>query len=65
MDTVKTILAFMTGAAAGAVVALLLAPESGEKTRERIRAKAAGAASSVKEKILEGLDAAETILEEE
>ena len=65
MDTVKTILAFMAGTAAGAVVALLLAPESGEKTRERIRAKAAGAATSVKEKILEGLDAAEAILEEE
>ena len=55
----------MAGTAAGAVVALLLAPESGEKTRERIRAKAAGAATSVKEKILEGLDAAEAILEEE
>ena len=65
MDTGKTILAFMAGAAAGAVAALLLAPESGEKTRGRIRAKAAGAANMAKEKILEGLDALETAIEEE
>ena len=55
----------MAGAAAGAVAALLLAPESGEKTRGRIRAKAAGAANMAKEKILEGLDALETAIEEE
>ena len=32
MDTGKTIFAFMAGAAAGAVAALLLAPESGART---------------------------------
>jgi len=65
MDTSKSILAFLAGAAAGAVAALLLAPESGVKTRERIRAKAAGVAGSAREKILEGLDAIESVLDEE
>ena len=65
MDTGKTFLAFMAGAAAGAVAALLLAPESGENTRGRLRAKAAGAADMAKAKILEGLDSIEAALEEE
>ena len=64
MDTGKMILTFMAGAAAGAVAALLLAPESGAKTREMIRTKAAGAAETAKDRILEGLDAIETVLEE-
>lgn len=64
MDTVKNLLMFLTGAAAGAVAALLLAPESGEKARGRIRAKAAAAAGMAKEKILEGLDDLEEALEE-
>ena len=55
---------FLAGAAVGAVTALLLAPESGEKTRDRIRAKAADAAGMAKEKILEGLDSLEEALEE-
>lgn len=65
MDTGKTLLTFLAGAAVGAVTALLLAPESGEKTRDRIRAKAADAAGMAKEKIVEGLDALEEALEEE
>lgn len=65
MDTGKSILVFMTGAAAGAVAALLLAPESGAKTRERIRAKAADVTGTAKERILEGLDAIQEVLEEE
>ena len=64
MDTGKTLLTFLAGAAAGAVTALLLAPESGEKIRDRIRAKAADAAGMAKEKILEGLDSLEEALEE-
>ena len=55
----------MAGAAAGAVAALLLAPESGTKTRERIRAKAADVTGTAKERILEGLDAIQEVLEEE
>ena len=65
MDIAKTIFAFIAGAAAGAAVALLLAPDSGEKTREKIRSKATDAVGTAKEKILEGLDAVETVLEEE
>ena len=65
MDTGKTIFAFMAGAAAGAVAALLLAPESGARTRERIRAKAADITGKAKERILEGLDAIQEVLEEE
>lgn len=64
MDTGKTLLTFLAGAAVGAVTALLLAPESGERTRDRIRAKAADAAGMAKEKILEGLDSLEEALEE-
>lgn len=64
MNTGKTILAFIAGAAAGAAAALLMAPESGEKTRDKLCAKAAGAADMAKEKILEGLDAIEAALEE-
>lgn len=64
MDTGKCILTFLAGAAVGAVSALLLAPESGEKTRGRIREKTAEAADLAKEKILEGLDALESALEE-
>lgn len=59
------ILAFMAGTVAGAAAALLMAPESGAKTRERIRAKAADVADAAKERILEGLDAIQEGLEEE
>ncbi|MBR2064218.1 MAG: YtxH domain-containing protein [Bacteroidales bacterium] len=65
MDTGKTILTFLAGAAVGAVAALLLAPESGDKTRERLRMKAADAADVAKKKILEGLDSLEEALVEE
>ena len=64
MDTGKTLLAFLAGAAAGAVAALLVAPDSGERTREKIRSKAVGAADVAREKILEGLDDIETALED-
>lgn len=65
MDTGKSILAFLAGAAAGAAAALLMAPDSGARTRERIRTKAADVTGSAKEKILEGLDAIQEVLEEE
>ncbi len=65
MDTGKTLLTFLAGAAVGAMTALLLAPDSGDKTRGRIRAKAAGVADMAKGKILEGLDAIEAALQEE
>ena len=65
MDTGKTLLTFLAGAAVGAMTALLLAPDSGDKTRGRLRAKAAGLADMTKGKILEGLDAIEAALQEE
>ena len=65
MDTGKTLLTFLAGAAVGAMTALLLAPDSGDKTRGRLRTKATGAADMAKAKILEGLDAIEAALQEE
>ena len=65
MDTGKTILTFLAGAAAGAVAALLLAPESGAKTRERIRMRAADMAGKAKEKIIEAFDVMESASEYE
>ncbi len=64
MNTGKSLLAFIAGAMAGAAVALLFAPESGEKTRKRIKEKAVGVADAAKEKILDGLDDIEAVLEE-
>ena len=64
MNTGKSLLAFIAGAMAGAAVAFLFAPESGEKTRKRIKEKAVGVADAAKEKILDGLDDIEAVLEE-
>ena len=64
MDRGSTLLAFIAGAVAGAAAALLMAPDSGEKTRERIRNNAEGVADYAKSKILERLDALEKALEE-
>ena len=64
MNTGNSLLAFIAGAMAGAAVALLIAPESGEKTRKRIKDKAVGVADAAREKILDGLEDIETVLEE-
>ena len=64
MNTGNSLLAFIAGAMAGAAVDLLIAPESGEKTRKRIKDKAVGVADAAKEKILDGLEDIETVLEE-
>lgn len=55
---------FLAGAAAGAVAAVLLAPDSGENTRARIRQGAEDVKGKAKDKILEGLDVIEKALEE-
>lgn len=64
MNTGNTLLAFIAGAVAGAAAALLLAPESGEKTRKKIRRKASDVSDKVRYKILDGLEIVEDALEE-
>ncbi|MBQ8837778.1 MAG: YtxH domain-containing protein [Bacteroidales bacterium] len=64
MNTGNSILTFIAGAAVGAVVALLTAPDSGARTREKLRNGAADAAGMAKDKIIEGLDMLEAALEE-
>ena len=58
-------LCFIAGAMAGAVTALLLAPDSGENTRAKIRKGAADLKGSAKEKVVEGLGIIEEALEEQ
>lgn len=50
MNTGKVILGIVAGAAAGAVVALLLAPEKGSKTRTQISQKGENILNSLKSK---------------
>lgn len=57
-------LSFIAGAVAGALTALLLAPDSGEKTRARIKQGASDAVGKAKGKIAEGLGILEDALEE-
>ena len=64
MDRCNTLLAFIAGAVAGAAAALLMAPDSGEKTREKIRNKAEGMTDYAKSRIIERLDALEKTLGE-
>jgi gas vesicle protein len=49
MDTFKFWAAFSVGVAAGAAVALICAPQSGEKTRKQIRRKLEDAGEYVKD----------------
>ena len=58
-------LCFIAGAMAGAVATLLLAPDSGENTRAKIRKGAAYLKGKAKENIAEGLGIIEEALEEE
>ena len=64
MNTGNSLLCFIAGAVAGAVTAVLLAPDSGEKTRARIRQGASDAVGMAKSKISEGLGMLEDALEE-
>ena len=65
MDTGKSMLCFIAGAMAGAVATLLLAPDSGENTRAKIKKGASEIKGKAKEKIAEGLGIIEDALEEE
>ena len=64
MNAGNSFLCFMAGAMAGAVAALLLAPDSGENTRTKIRQSAADIAGKAKGKVVEGLEIIENALEE-
>ena len=55
-DTTKTLLTLAAGAVAGAVTALLLAPQSGSETRRTIGQAAAKAKSSIGETLQAGMD---------
>jgi len=65
MSTGNSLLCFIAGAMAGAVAAVLLAPDSGENTRAKIREGAESISNKAKNRIKKGLDAVETVLEEE
>jgi gas vesicle protein len=56
MNTGKAILAVLVGAAAGAALGILLAPEKGSDTRKKIIKKGEDLASSLNEKIDEKFD---------
>lgn len=64
MDVGKSLLVFLAGAMTGAVATLFLAPDSGENTRAKIRKDAAELKGKAKEKIAEGLEIIEEVLEE-
>ena len=65
MNAGNSFLCFMAGAMAGAVAALLLAPDSGENTRTKIRQSASDMAGKAKGKLVKGLEIIEDALEEE
>lgn len=64
MSADNSLLCFIAGAVAGAVTAVLFAPDSGEKTREKIKQGASDAVGKAKSKIAEGLEILEDALEE-
>lgn len=64
MNTGNSFLCFIAGAMAGAVAAILLAPDSGANTRAKIRQGATDMKGLAKEKIAEGLEIIENALEE-
>ena len=64
MNTGNSLLCFIAGAVAGAVAAVLLAPDSGAKTRGRIKEDASDAVGMAKSKLAEALGILEKALEE-
>ena len=55
-DNAKTLTALLVGAAAGAVLGLLFAPDKGTETRRKIAEKSNDMADSVKDKFNEFVD---------
>jgi gas vesicle protein len=59
-DTGSLVASFLLGSIVGAGIAILLAPQSGRETREKIKELA----ETVKEKIVSSVESAKDILEE-
>ncbi len=57
MGSGKVLASVLAGAAAGAILGILFAPDKGTETRRKISEKGAGLADSVKEKVGEYSDA--------
>lgn len=64
MNTGNSLFCFIAGAITGAVAAILLAPDSGENTRARIRQAANDVTGMAKGRIAESLEVIEKALEE-
>lgn len=56
MSSRDTILGFLAGAAAGAIIGILYAPEKGEKTRKNIKKKGSRYAEDMKDGMNEFMD---------
>lgn len=56
MSSGKVILGFLAGAAAGAVLGILFAPDKGSETRRKIAEKGEGYIDDVKEKVNHMMD---------
>lgn len=59
----KILLALLAGAAAGSALALLFAPETGEKTRQRIMDAAQDLSDKIMERAEEIVDNAQSVVE--
>lgn len=55
MNTGKIIIAFVTGAAVGAVLGILFAPEKGSEIRQKVADSAKDLADDIKEKVETGI----------
>ena len=64
MNAGNSFLCFIAGALAGAVAAVLMAPDSGANTRAKIKQGVADMTGKAKGKVVEGLEIIENALEE-
>lgn len=56
MSSSKVLLAFIAGAAVGAVAGVLLAPDEGKNTRKKIAGKASELSGTIKDKMNDFID---------
>ena len=64
MNAGNSFLCFLAGALAGAVAAVLMAPDSGANTRAKIKQGVADMTGKANGKVVEGLEIIENALEE-